>query len=285
MTLALLLIAVAGCLLPRSLLPYRRLSWLAAHRWPGRSAPVGAVRSARRARSGQRVGYPAAARWAAVRWVGVTVLAGALALLLAGLVPAVLVAVSSAVLGRCARRLRQERDSARRLQSLVTALGAVIAEHAAGASFGAALGNAAAGAGSYAEPLQAAGRLAADGAEPAAALAPQPQLARLAVAAALVSRTGAAPADVLARVRADLLAAQQTRRAVAEAVAGPRSSAMLLAGLPAVGLALGVALGADPLRVLTHTVAGSVALTAGVLLDLAGLWWTLRLTAASGAGP
>ena len=123
-----------------------------------------------------------------------------------------------------------------------------------------------------------AGGLAAAGDEPAFALTAEPRLAHLAVALGLADRTGTALVDVLARVRADVLAEQASRRAVAEAVAGPRSSALLLAALPVIGLGMGAALGAHPLHVLTRTPAGLAALTAGVVLELAGLLWTLWLT-------
>lgn len=120
--------------------------------------------------------------------------------------------------------------------------------------------------------------MASYGAAPDRALAAEPALARLGVACALVNRTGASFTGLLAGIRADLAADRATRRAVAAAVAGPRASAMLLSVLPIVGLAMGTAMGAQPGRTLLHTPIGLAALSAGVLLDLAGLVWTLRLT-------
>jgi tight adherence protein B len=101
---------------------------------------------------------------------------------------------------------------------------------------------------------------------------------KLAVATDVLQSSGAAIGAVLGGLRADLDAAIRARRAMAEAVAGPRSSAAMLSALPLAGLAMGSALGAAPLQVLLHSTAGLAALSAGVLLDLAGIGWTLRLT-------
>jgi tight adherence protein B len=52
---------------------------------------------------------------------------------------------------------------------------------------------------------------------------------------------------------------------------------MVLAGLPALGLAMGSGVGAEPWRVLTTTGTGQVLLVVGVTLELAGLAWSRRL--------
>ncbi|WP_026240477.1 hypothetical protein [Parafrankia discariae] len=64
---------------------------------------------------------------------------------------------------------------------------------------------------------------------------------------------------------------------LASALAGPRSSGRLVAGLPLLGLALGALVGASPVEVLLTGSAGRACLTAGVLLDLAGLRWLRRI--------
>ncbi|WP_280667135.1 type II secretion system F family protein [Kitasatospora sp. MAP12-44] len=70
----------------------------------------------------------------------------------------------------------------------------------------------------------------------------------------------------------------RAERALAEEIrselAGPRTTAALLAALPVLGLVLGSALGAQPLWVLLHTPVGLGCLGAGVLLEVAGLLWT-----------
>src|SRR5690606_27089699 len=67
------------------------------------------------------------------------------------------------------------------------------------------------------------------------------------------------------------------RAALRAQLAGARATAVMLAGLPVLGLGLGAALGADPLHVLLHTASGLGCLVAGALLEGAGLWWVLRI--------
>jgi tight adherence protein B len=99
----------------------------------------------------------------------------------------------------------------------------------------------------------------------------------VAVAWQIAEGTGAPLAQVLARVRADVDGERALHRAVATAVAAPRSSAALLAVLPLVGVGLGAAIGARPLSVLVGTPAGHVMLVLGVLLDALGMVWTTKI--------
>ena len=64
----------------------------------------------------------------------------------------------------------------------------------------------------------------------------------------------------LERVADDLSATDDQYRAVAVALSGPRSSAVMLAGLPVVGIALGASMGAQPLTFLTARGAGQLRL-------------------------
>jgi tight adherence protein B len=58
----------------------------------------------------------------------------------------------------------------------------------------------------------------------------------------------------------------------------------MLAGLPLLGLLMGVGLGMDPLSFLFGSPAGYACLLVGVLLDATGFWWTHHLvTRAEGA--
>jgi tight adherence protein B len=84
----------------------------------------------------------------------------------------------------------------------------------------------------------------------------------------------------------DGLRADQVRREnlVAE-LSGVRATVALLGVLPAFGLALGSALGADPLHTLLTRPAGEACLIAGCLLEVAGLRWTDRLVGSVGNGP
>ncbi|WP_078862472.1 type II secretion system F family protein [Streptomyces sp. NRRL F-5123] len=100
---------------------------------------------------------------------------------------------------------------------------------------------------------------------------------------------GAGLAAALDRVAAALRAEADQREDLRAQLAGPRSTAVLLALLPLFGVVLGAGLGADPARVLLHTPAGLLCLLAGGVLEWAGLAWTARIMRAAGspavAGP
>jgi tight adherence protein B len=95
---------------------------------------------------------------------------------------------------------------------------------------------------------------------------------------------GAPLAAVVRRVADDLAGRVEQRQAVAAAVAGARSSAALLAGLPVLGLLLGAAMQAHPLEVLLTTRAGQLVCLCGVAFDAAGVLWTQRLAASAERG-
>ena len=90
-------------------------------------------------------------------------------------------------------------------------------------------------------------------------------------------RHGMALADAVAGIEEGLKAEHGRLRAVEVELAGIRATILLLAALPAFGLALGLALGADPLGTLLHHPIGQIGFVLGVVLDLAGLLWTDRL--------
>jgi tight adherence protein B len=99
----------------------------------------------------------------------------------------------------------------------------------------------------------------------------------LAAAWLVCDATGAGLATPAARLAAALRDEAQVRREVAAQLAGPKATAVLLAALPAVGLLMGVALGARPLHLLLGTAAGPALLVPGLLLELVGLLWTLQI--------
>lgn len=90
---------------------------------------------------------------------------------------------------------------------------------------------------------------------------------------------GAGLADGLERIAAALRAGRDQREELNAQLAGPRATALMLALLPACGLLMGTALGADPVRVLLHTPFGWVCLVVGGLLEWAGIAWTARIVA------
>jgi tight adherence protein B len=104
-----------------------------------------------------------------------------------------------------------------------------------------------------------------------------PLLARVRAAVVLAEQTGAPLADVIERIEADARSADRARAAAAAQSAGSRATAWLLAGLPAGGIALGYAIGTDPLEVLLHTPVGAACAVGAVGLQLAGLGWAGRI--------
>jgi tight adherence protein B len=93
----------------------------------------------------------------------------------------------------------------------------------------------------------------------------------------VASSSGAGLAEGLDRVAEGLRAEHALRESVRAELAGPRSTAGLLALLPVFGLLLGAALGADPLRMLLHTPSGLLCLLFGAGLEWAGMAWTARI--------
>ncbi|MEV5980746.1 type II secretion system F family protein [Streptomyces sp. NPDC052114] len=88
---------------------------------------------------------------------------------------------------------------------------------------------------------------------------------------------GAGLAAGLDRLEAALRSDRDQRADLRAQLAGARSTAVMLAGLPALGLLMGSALGAEPLRVLLHTAPGLGCLAAGAVLEGVGVWWALRI--------
>jgi tight adherence protein B len=96
---------------------------------------------------------------------------------------------------------------------------------------------------------------------------------------------GAGLAAGLDKVSDALRAEGDQREELRALLAGPRSTAVVLALLPLFGLLLGTAMGADPARVLLHTPAGLACLALGALLEWAGVAWVARLVrTAEGSG-
>ncbi|MFC7404425.1 type II secretion system F family protein [Georgenia alba] len=100
----------------------------------------------------------------------------------------------------------------------------------------------------------------------------------------LTRELGAPLADVLQRCADGLTEAGQAQAARSIALAGPRATARLLGWLPALGLVLGLAVGADPFGVLLGGGAGTACLVLGIALVLAGRRWVAALQRAAVGG-
>ncbi|MGY1843200.1 type II secretion system F family protein [Modestobacter sp. SYSU DS0875] len=244
--------------------------------WP---PPAGAVRRlAPGPRPRCRLPRPGsvAHRWALRS--GPAVVAGFTGVLLSTPVVAVLAAVCATAGARVVRSRAGARAQERRTRALAEALGVLVAEVRSGRPLADAAGAAAAGC-----PDPATARVL----EPVLRLGEPPPvrpgdplgpaLLRLAAAVRLSGRTGCSLAAVVGAVEDDLRARLRTAAELRSAVAGPRASATVLAGLPVFGLLMGAGVGADPWRVLTTTAPGTVLLALGVGLEVAGLAWSARL--------
>lgn len=173
----------------------------------------------------------------------------------------------------------RRRRGATRERMLHSAVRLLVAELEAGGQPAAALHAAATASPAHAEVLVVAATAAGEGAPVGDALliAGAPELVPLGRAWQVAESAGTPLADVLGRVADDLAARAEQQRAVSVVLAGPRSSAFLLAGLPVLGIALGAAMGARPVPFLLDTPAGRALCCAGAVLDAAGVLWTQRL--------
>lgn len=209
----------------------------------------------------------------------VAVLLGAVVGLLAGVGGAVAGALLTATAWQTCREAARRRAELKASTALAEGLGAFVAELRTGAH----PAKAAAGAAEDAEPpatdvLRAIAATSARGGDVEAALADFPDAHRLARAWRLAADHGVPLADVLEAVRRDLDRRTAFTRQVQARMAGPRTSAAVLAGLPVFGVLLGELAGAAPLAVLTGSAPGQVLLAVGALLICAGLRWSGRLT-------
>lgn len=212
--------------------------------------------------------------------------------LAAGLVLAVLGASLLPVAGGAAgvpllRRVRQaaaeRRARDKRRESVIALCGTLAGEVRAGRQPGEALLSAArdsGGLGDHQAAVLAAARFGGDVPDALAAAARQrgaEGLRGLAACWRVAVDRGAGLADALDRLGTALRAERDQRADLRAQLAGARATAVMLAGLPVVGLGLGSALGADPLHILLHTSSGLVCLVSGGALEGLGLWWALRI--------
>ena len=185
-------------------------------------------------------------------------------------------ALGATAVGLCAAAVTRRRCDADR-RDVLAATRLLVAELEAGTRPDAALDAAAEVAPRHAEHLRAAARADRTSSGASELLRSVPALADIGHAWSVAAVTGARLADILSRVAADHAGRDDQRRRVAAAVAGARSSAGLLAGLPVLGVALGAAMGARPLSMLLGTSAGRAVCCAGALLDVVGIACSHRL--------
>lgn len=104
------------------------------------------------------------------------------------------------------------------------------------------------------------------------------ELGRLAAAWRVADEHGLALAELLDAVRDDMLGRRRFRERTEASLAGARATALVLAGLPILGVALGQLMGANPLEILLGGGMGGILLCIGTTLGCAGLLWTDAIT-------
>lgn len=205
----------------------------------------------------------------------VVVGAAAVIAIASGIAIGVAFAVAIGTVVSLVRSSRRRAAAAQRSRSLLTALRLVVVELDVGARPPAALLAAAEVCPAHADAFQRAA--AAVGDADVGSSFSHPELAPLGYAFDVATHTGATLGAVLSRVAEDLEQTHARDERLQALTAGPRSSAVLLALLPLVGLALGTSMGAHPLTVLFGGTAGQLLLGCGVGLDALGVLWTRRI--------
>ncbi|MFF5448916.1 type II secretion system F family protein [Streptomyces sp. NPDC012888] len=215
------------------------------------------------------------------------VLAGLLVALLGGSpLPLVVGVLAVPVVRRWLRVRARVRAGDARAAEVVALCGAVVGELRAGAQPGQALGSGlrrTTALGAEEAAVLAAAAFGGDvpGALREAARAPGAEgLAGMAACWRVSVDGGAGLAAGLERLEAALRSERDRRETLRAQLAGARSTAVVLALLPVVGLLMGTALGADPLRVLLHSPLGLGCLLVGGVLEVLGLLWCRRIVRA-----
>ncbi|MEZ0341707.1 type II secretion system F family protein [Mycobacterium sp. pV006] len=234
-----------------------------------------------------RIAVPAAERRVRVPASAFAVLGCAVSALW---LPPTAVAASAVLAATLSFRRRCRRRAAERTRDTETLQGALdllVGELRVGAHPVMALSAAAAeSCGRVAESLQTVAARARLGADVAAGLrvegvrsASPAHWDRLAACWELAHTQGLAIATLVEAAQRDIAERHRFRGRVEAGLAGVRATAAVLAGLPVVGLLLGQAVGADPLRFLIEEPLGGWLLLIGALFICAGLLWSDRLIA------
>ncbi|MET0704671.1 MAG: type II secretion system F family protein [Mycobacterium sp.] len=101
---------------------------------------------------------------------------------------------------------------------------------------------------------------------------------RLAVCWQLAAQHGLAVSTLMRAAQLDIVERQRFYAQVQAGMAGARATAVILAGLPVLGVGLGELIGAAPVAFLSGGGGGGLLLVIGVALLCAGLWWADRIT-------
>ncbi|MCV7441335.1 type II secretion system F family protein [Mycobacterium paraense] len=195
-------------------------------------------------------------------------------------------AVVGATAGLRYRRRRRARRAAHEGANLEAALDVLVGELRVGAhpvrAFHVAAGESVGAVAASLRAVAARARLGADvtaGLRAASRSSSLPaQWDRLAVCWQLASEHGLAIATLMHAAQRDIEERQRFSARVTSSMAGARSTATILAGLPVLGVLLGQLIGARPLSFLLGGHIGGWLLVVGSALACAGLLWSDRIT-------
>ncbi|MEU7551057.1 type II secretion system F family protein [Streptomyces sp. NPDC044571] len=225
-----------------------------------------------------------AAQWREWGCIGVGLVVG---LLGGSLIPVVAGAAAVPLVRRWLRARGREQERGARAAQVIALCGAAVGELRAGAQPGQALTAAIrrtvagpGGPGPAEAAVLAAAAFGGDVPEALRMASAEPGAEGLAGMAAcwrISVDGGAGLAAGLDRLEGALRAERDRRESLRAQLAGARSTTVVLALLPLVGLLIGTGLGADPLRVLLHSPVGWGCLLAGGVLEALGLLWCRRI--------
>lgn len=222
---------------------------------------------------------------------GATVVVAATAAVVAWLLAPVTVLIATVLVGVTValrrRRRRVRCRGAAEARALEDALDALVGELRVGAhpvaAFDAAAGEADDAVAGSLRAVAARARLGADvtaGLQSVAHTSAAPgHWLRIAVYWQLAETHGLAIATLMGTAQRDIAERQRFAAQVDAGMAGARTTATVLAVLPALGLGLGQLIGADPVRFLVSGGWGGWLLVVGIGLSCAGLLWSDRITA------
>jgi tight adherence protein B len=253
-------------------------SWLAALSLAAAVAMSGRRRPAERLRIRREGSVPADPMPSgAGLWLAAAVIGSAVVALRAPPVPLVIAAIAGVVAVRVRRSAAAARAREQRAAATVEITFALAGELRAGRTPAQALAAVAGLAGPLRAALEAACAAVAVGADPAAeleraALLPGAERLRYVAAAwAVAASAGGRVAVVLERLSEAMDSDDELRQELESAMAGPRATMVLLAGLPLLGLLLGQSVGAHPVRFLIDRPLGWGLLAVAALLDGLGV--------------
>lgn len=241
-----------------------------------------------------RVAGPAPVRGRPAGRGGVPYVAAGVSVAVAVLLPATAV-LAVVVVGATAilryRRRRRARRAAEEGATLEAALDVLVGELRVGAhpvrAFHVAAEESVGAVAASLRAVAARARLGADvtaGLRAAARSSTLPaQWDRLAVCWQLASEQGLAIATLMRAAQCDIAERQRFTARVTSGMAGARTTATILAGLPVLGVLLGQLIGARPLSFLLGGHTGGWLLVAGSTLACGGLLWSDRITDRLGA--